>query len=113
MSDAIKVNLIGTKEEKDVFMDAMYDVIESYFHGVAANTRAILRFAKVDGLATIIFDEIILECAQRSVLFDDVEVSLKKAFSAQIDTEFSEGDSFTLATYGYTFEEAYLELRKR
>ena len=113
MSDAIKVNLVGTKEEKDVFMDAIYDVDESYCHGVAANTRAILRFTKVDGVATIILDKVILECAQRSIIFDDVEVSLKKAFSAQIDTEFSEGDSFDLGSWGNITEGAYLELAKR
>lgn len=113
MSDAIKVNLIGTKEEKDVFMDAIYDVDESYCRGVAANTKAILRFTKVGGVATIILDKIILECANTAILFDDIEVSLKKAFSAQIDTEFSEGDSFYLGVWGYVFGDAYLELRKR
>ena len=113
MSDAIKVNLVGTKEEKDVFMDAIYDVDESYCHGVAANTRAILHFTKVDGVATIILDKVILECAQRSIIFDDVEVSLKKVFSAQIDTEFSEGDSFDLAGWGNITEGAYLGLVKR
>lgn len=113
MSDIIKVNLVGTKDEKDAFMDAIYDVDESYCHGVAANTRAILRFAKVDGVATIILDKVILECAQRSILFEDVEVTLKKAFSAQIDTEFSEGDSFDLGGWGNITEGAYLELMKR
>lgn len=113
MSDFTKVNLIGTKEEKEVFMDAIYDVDESYSHGVAANTKAILRFTKVDGVATIVLDKIILECAQRSILFNDVEVSLKKAFSAQIDVEFSEGDSFDLGGWGNITEGAYLELKKR
>jgi hypothetical protein len=113
MSDFVKVNLIGTKEEKDVFMDAIYDVDESYCHGVAANTKAILRFTKVDGVATIVLDKIILECAKTAILFDDIEVSLKKAFSAQIDTEFSEGDSFDLGGWGNIIEGAYLELKKR
>lgn len=113
MSGAIKVNLVGSKDEKDAFMDAVYDVNESYCHGVAANTRAILRFTKVDGVATIILDKVILECAQRSILFEDVEVTLKKAFSAQIDTEFSEGDSFDLGGWGNIAEGAYLELMKR
>lgn len=113
MSNIVKVNLIGSKEEKDAFMDAIYDVDESYSHGVAANTRAILRFAKVDGVATIILDKVILECAQTSILFDDVEVALKKAFSIQINTELSVGNSFDLRSWGYVFGDAYLELEKR
>lgn len=113
MSDAIKVNLVGSKDEKDAFMDAVYDVNESYCHGVAANTRAILRFTKVGGVATIILDKVVLECTQRSILFDDIEVALKKAFSAQIDTELSEGNSFDLGGWGNIAEGAYLELMKR
>lgn len=112
MSDFIKVNLIGSKEEKDVFMEAIDDSMESYFCGGAANTKAVLRFTKVDGVATIIFDKIILECAETTVLFDDIEVSLKKAFSAQIDTEFSEGDSFKLWNSAYMPGVAYLKLEK-
>lgn len=112
MSDAIKVNLIGTKEEKDAFMEAIDDSMESYFCGGAAKTRAILRFTKVDGVATIIFDKIILERAETTVLFDNVEVPLKKVFSAQIDTEFSDGDSFKLWNSAYIPGVAYLELEK-
>lgn len=112
MSNAVTVNLIGYKEEKDAFMDAIDDAMECYFHGVAANTKAILRFVKMDGVATIILDKVILECTQRSILFDDVEVSLKEAFSAQIDTELSEGDSFRVGSFGNTTDGAFLELIK-
>lgn len=112
MSNAVTVNLIGSKAEKDTFMEAIFDAEECYFHGVAANTASILRFTKADGVATIVLDKIIIECTQTSILFDDVEVSLKKAFSAQIDTEFSEHDSFKLGSCGYTSEGAYLELFK-
>lgn len=111
MSNTVTVNLIGSKEEKDTFMEAIFDTLESYMHGVAANTKAILRFTKVNGVATIILDKIIIECAQ-TIFFDDVEVALKKAFSAQIDTEFSEGDSFTLGSCGHVLEGSYLDLIK-
>lgn len=107
------VNLIGSKEEKDAFMEAIFDANEASYHGVAANTEPILRFTKIDGEATIIFDKIILECTQRSILFDDMELDLKEAFSAQIDTEFSDGDSFELGSCGHTLEGTFLELIKR
>lgn len=112
MSNAVTVNLIGSKEEKDTFMEAIFDTLESYMHAVAANTKAILRFDKVDGVATIILDRIIIKCSQ-SILFDDIEVELKEAFSAQIDTELSEGDSFSLGSCGHISEGSYLELFKR
>lgn len=113
MSNTVTVNLIGSKEEKDTFMEAIFDAIESRFQGVAANTEPILRFTKIDGEATIIFDKIVLECTRRSILFDDMELELKEAFSAQIDTEFSEGDSFSLGSCGHISEGSYLELFKR
>lgn len=112
MSDTITVNLIGSKEEKDTFMEGVFDAIESRFQGVAANTEPILRFTKIDGDATIIFDKIILECTQTSILFDGMELELKEAFSAQIDTELSDGDSFKVGSSGYTFGDAFLELIK-
>lgn len=113
MSDTTTVNLIGSKEEKDTFMEAIFDAIESRFQGVAANTEPILRFTKIDGEATLIFDKIILECTRTSILFDDIELGLKEAFSAQIDTEFSDGDSFRVGSSGHTFGDAFLELIKR
>ena len=112
MSDTITVNLIGSKEEKDVFMEAIFDAIESRFQGVAANTEPILRFTKIDGDATLIFDEIILKCAQTSILFDDMELELKEAYSAQIDTELSENDSFKVGSCQHTSEGTFLELIK-
>jgi hypothetical protein len=114
MSDTVTVNLIGSKEEKDVFMEAVFDAIESRFQGVAANTEPILRFTKIDGEATLIFDKIILECAQTSILFDDIELELtKEAFSAQIDTELSKNDSFKVGSCHHTSEGTFLELIKR
>lgn len=113
MSNAVTVNLIGSKEEKDAFMEAIFDAVESRFQGVAANTEPILRFTKIDSEATIIFDKIILECTQTPILFDDMELELKEAYSAQIDAELSEGDSFSLGSCGHISEGSYLELIKR
>ena len=113
MSDTITVNLIGSKEEKDVFMEAIFEAVESRFHDVAANTAPILRFTKIDGDATVIFDKIILECTQTSILFDDIELELKEAYSAQIDTELSENDSFKVGSCQHTSEGTFLELIKR
>ena len=112
MSDTITVNLIGSKAEKDTFMEAIFDAVESRFQGVAANTEPILRFTKIDGEATIIFDKIILECAQTSILFDDMELELKEAYSAQIDTELSENDSFKVGSCQHTSEGTFLGLIK-
>lgn len=113
MPDTVTVNLIGSKEEKNVFMEAIFDAIESRFQDVAANTEPILRFTKIDGEATIIFDKIILECAQTSVLFDDMELELKEAYSIQIDTELSENDSFKVGSCQHTSEGTFLGLIKR
>ena len=113
MSDTVTVNLTGYKEEKDVFMEAIFDAIESRFQGVAANTEPILCFTKIDGEATLIFDKIILECARTSILFDDMELELKEAYSAQIDTEFLDGDSFRVGSCQHTSEGTFLELIKR
>jgi hypothetical protein len=112
MSNTITVNLIGSEGEKSAFMEAIFDTLESYMHAVAVNSEAILRFAKVGGVATIILDKIILKCSE-SIIFDDVEVALTKAFSAQINTELSEHDSYKLGSCGYTSEGVFLELTKR
>lgn len=102
MSNTITVKLTSSNEKKNALLDA----IDSFFRASnVMDISPILRFTKVDGVATPTFDK---------VLIDGITlVTLREAITFDIDTKLSAQDTFFIKGFAQGRINTTLTLVKR
>lgn len=103
MSNTITVKLTSSKAKKNALLDAIDTIFRAYN---IMDISPILRFTKVDGVATPTFDK---------VLIDGITlVTLRKAITFDIDTKLSAQDTFFIEGFALgRLDTATLTLSKR
>lgn len=102
MSNTITVKLTSSNEKKNALLDAIDTIFRA---SDVMDISPILRFTKVEGVATPTFDK---------VLIDGITlVTLRKAITFDIDTKLSAQDTFFIEGFGQGRIDTTLTLIKR
>ena len=102
MSNTITVKLTSSNKQNNALLDAVNDIFRT---SAIMNIAPLLRFTKVDGVATPTLDK---------VLIDGITwVSLRNAITFTIDTKLSVPDTYIITGYGTGRDGVTLDLIKK
>lgn len=102
MSNTITVKLTSSNQQNNALLDAVNDIFRT---STIMDIAPLLRFSKVDGVATPTLDK---------VLIDGITwVSLRNAITFTIDTKLSVPDTYIITGYGTSRDGVTLDLVKK